>query len=123
VFKVIVGLKYAGKHETFQAAFVEFFTKVSERMEGGVSAQVLVTTNFIEHSVEPSVGRPAVKCRMNPSQARNFAQQVGLLSNEGELQHATVNILDFVVDLAFMSANLSNVTETSDNFLEDLKNL
>lgn len=112
MFKVTIALEDVGKHDTFPKAFRDFYEKVKALVEGGTTEQVLFTTNFIAYCEN------GAELPMEFSQVVDFAREIGLLNEEGQLQELQSEPAPEVVKAAFMRAALEYATSPGALFPE-----
>lgn len=96
MFKVTIALEDVGKHDTFPEAFRDFYEKVKALVEGGTTEQVLYTTNFIVYC------KNGAELPMEFGQVVDFAHEIGLLNEEGQLQELQADPTPEVVKAAFV---------------------
>ncbi|MBI4134053.1 MAG: hypothetical protein HY475_01365 [Candidatus Terrybacteria bacterium] len=112
MFKVTIALEDVGKHDTFPKAFRDFYEKVKALVEGGTTEQVLFTTNFVTYC------EGGAELPMEFSQVADFAREIGLLNEEGQLQELQTDPAPEVVKAAFMRVAREYVTSPGALFPE-----
>lgn len=112
MFTIIIGKAKAGECLTFQEAFREFFERMVRACANGMSPHYLVGTSFIEYR-NPFLWYGKLYW-MTSSQAQNFARQVGMLTENDELQKICRFITLLEIDDAFSLATEENTKRFKD---------
>ncbi len=103
MFTVTVEFQEIGKFNTFKEAFKAFYEKVNETIQRGTSLMALEQTNFIEYTTQKGQ-----QCVMDFYQAKVFAHEIGLLTEDGKLNETVEEPSEPAVAAAFLRAQFDN---------------